>query len=328
MMSVREVKWGIIGCGDVTEVKSGPAFNKVPGSSLVAVMRRNADKAADYARRHNVPRWYNDVNELINDPGVNAVYVATPPQTHAAYTRLALEAGKPVYVEKPMGMDAGECEQMVRVSEEKGLPLFVAYYRRALPYFLKVKELVDSGSIGDVKLVNLKLLWPAKPEERVGNPGWRVNPDISGGGHFHDLASHQIDFLDYLLGPVKTAVGVNTNQASLYVADDIVSASLEFESGVIGNGVWCFTVSPEQISENTEIIGSKGRIMFSFFSDNKIRLEKETDMEEFEIAHPDHVQQPLIEQVVSELLGLGKCVSTGKTGLRATRIMDQILDRS
>ncbi len=328
MMSVREVKWGIIGCGDVTEVKSGPAFHKIPGSSLVAVMRRNAEKAEDYARRHNVQRWYNDANELINDPEVNAVYVATPPQSHAMYTRLALEAGKPVYVEKPMGMNAGECEQMVRISEEKGLPLFVAYYRRALPYFLKVKELVDSGSIGDVKLVNLRLLWPAKPEEREGNPGWRVNPDISGGGHFHDLASHQIDFLEYLLGSIKTAVGVSANQASLYEVNDIVSASLEFESGVIGNGIWCFTVPPEQESEYTEITGSKGRITFTFFNDHKIRVEKGTDIEEFEIPHPEHVQQPLIEQVVSELLGNGRCMSTGKTGIRATRIMDQILGSS
>ena len=328
MMSLREVKWGIIGCGDVTEVKSGPAFNKVPGSSLVAVMRRNAEKAEDYARRHNVPRWYNDANALINDPEVNAVYVATPPESHARYTRAALECGKPVYVEKPMGMNAGECEKMVRVSDEAGLPLFVAYYRRALPYFLKVKELVDSGSIGDVKLVNLRLLWPAKSNERHGSPGWRVNPDISGGGHFHDLASHQIDFLEYLLGPVKTAVGVGTNQASLYKARDIVSASLEFESGVVVSGSWCFTVPDEQESEYAEIIGGNGRIIFSFFSDNKIRIERGTTIEELEIAHPEHVQKPLIEQVVSELLGKGRCVSTGRTGLRSTRIMDQILVRS
>lgn len=326
-MNVNEVKWGIIGCGDVTEVKSGPAFNKIPGSKLVAVMRRNADKAEDYASRHHVPRWYSDADELINDPEVNAVYVATPPQSHALYTRMALQAGKPVYVEKPMGMNASECEEMVRLSDKKGLPLFVAYYRRALPYFLKVKELVDSGSVGEIKLVNLRLLWPAKPEESQGNPGWRVNPDVSGGGHFHDLASHQFDYLEFLFGPYRKAVGVSANQASLYKANDIISASLGFETGVVGNGIWCFTVPEKQESEQAELIGSKGKIMFSFFSDNKIRVENEKGLEEFEIPHPKHVQQPLIEQVVGELLGKGHCVSTGKTGMRATRIMDQILNR-
>ncbi len=323
---MNEVRWGIIGCGDVTEVKSGPAFNKVIGSRLVAVMRRDAEKASDYAERHKVPKWYSDANELINDPGVNAVYVATPPNTHEFYTISALEAGKPVYVEKPMAMNTGECERMVEKSDEKGIPLFVAYYRRALPYFLKVKELVDSRIIGKVKLVNMQIHWPAKPGERDGNSGWRVNPEISGGGHFHDLASHQFDYLEFLLGPVKKAVGIGVNQSSLYPADDAISASFEFESGVIGSGLWCFTVPGDQENEFTEISGNKGRITFSFFSSNNIRVEVGDNVEEYEIAHPRHVQQPLIEQVVNDILGRGHCSSTGKTGMRATWIMDRILN--
>jgi len=98
----KTIHWGIIGCGDVTELKSGPAFQKVPGSKLVAVMRRNADLARDYAKRHGVARWYSDASELINDPQVDAVYVATPPDSHALYAIQAMKAGKPVYVEKPM----------------------------------------------------------------------------------------------------------------------------------------------------------------------------------------------------------------------------------
>ena len=325
MLKMNEVRWGIIGCGDVTEVKSGPAFNKVSGSRLVAVMRRNAEKASDYAQRHQVPKWYSDADELINDPDVNAVYVATPPNAHEVYTIRSLEAGKPVYVEKPMAKNTAECQKMVEKSEEKGIPLFVAYYRRALPYFLKVKELVDSGIIGDVKLVNMRLFWPPKPGEQDGNAGWRVDPAISGGGHFHDLASHQFDYLEFLLGPVKRAVGIGINQSSLYTADDAISASFTFESGIIGSGLWCFTVPDSKEEEFAEITGSKGRLTFSFFSNNKIRIETEDKSEEYEIPHPQHVQQPLIEQVVNELLGNGQCSSTGKTGLRATWIMDSIL---
>ena len=103
------VNWGIIGVGDVTEIKSGPAFYKVEHSNLVAVMRRNSEKAADYARRHNVTKWYGDAMELINDSQVDAVYIATPPDSHASYAIAAMLAGKPVYVEKPMARSHREC---------------------------------------------------------------------------------------------------------------------------------------------------------------------------------------------------------------------------
>lgn len=190
------VKWGIIGCGDVTEIKSGPAFQKVDHSELIAVMRRNGEKAADYAKRHNVPKWYDDADKLIHDPDINAIYIATPPSTHAAYAIKSMKAGKPTYVEKPMAMNADECQKMLDVSKETGVPLFVAYYRRALPYFVKLKELMDMHAIGDVKTINLILHLPAKPEELDGSAGWRVDPSISGGGHFHDLAAHQLDYLE------------------------------------------------------------------------------------------------------------------------------------
>src|SRR3954454_8380540 len=148
-MSKRlQIGWGIIGCGDVTEVKSGPAFNQIENSRLVAVMRRDGEKARDYAARHGVPFWSGDADEVIHHPEVNAVYVATPPGSHLEYALKVCAAGKPAYVEKPMARNASECAAMVEAFEHAGLPLFVAYYRRALPRFLKVKELIESGRIG------------------------------------------------------------------------------------------------------------------------------------------------------------------------------------
>ena len=165
MKITGNVRWGIIGCGDVTEVKSGPAFQKTPHSELIAVMRRNGDKAADYARRHHVPKWYDDADKLISDPDVNAVYVATPPDSHAEYAIKAMQAGKPVYVEKPMAMNAAECHNMIETSRQTGMPLFVAYYRRAQPYFVKIKQIIDLPAIGEIKMINLILHLPAKAEE-------------------------------------------------------------------------------------------------------------------------------------------------------------------
>jgi predicted dehydrogenase len=321
-----QIKWGIIGCGNVTEVKSGPAFNKVPNSQLVAVMRRDAALAEDYAKRHGVAKWYSDVDELINDPEVNAIYIATPPNVHEAYAEKAMRAGKPVYVEKPMAMNAAECDRMNAVSEETGVPLFVAYYRRALPYFTKLKDLIYSNIIGDIRYVNINLQWQPYDEEigELRKPKWRVQPEISGGGHFHDLASHQFNYLEYVLGPIKNASGIARNQAGLYEADDITVANFEFESGVLGNGVWCYTVNKEQREDRAQIIGSRGRISFSFFEKFNIVVETEAGTEVFNIPYPEHVQQPLIELIVKELRGEGKSPSSGLTGARANLIMDWI----
>ena len=322
---MEQINWGIIGCGDVTEVKSGPAFNKVPNSKLVAVMRRDAEKAADYAQRHNVPTWYTDADALINDPNVNAVYVATPPDSHADYAIRAMRAGKPVYVEKPMALNAAECEAMNRVSRETGVPLYVAFYRRSLPYFLKVKALIDQRVIGDIRCVAMQLNWlpPSAAEDDV-KPGWRVSPEVSGGGYFHDLASHQFDFLEFALGPIKTASGIARNQAGQYTADDIVVANFEFESGVLGTGSWCFTANNAQRVEQTQLIGSKGNITFSFFENFLIKVETTSGTDEYTVAFPEHVQQPLIEQIVNDLRGEGKSPSTGETGAKSNQILDWI----
>lgn len=323
---MKKIKWGIIGCGNVTEVKSGPAFNKVANSELVAVMRRDARLAEDYAKRHNVPKWYSDVDDLINDPEVNAIYIATPPDVHLAYAEKALRAGKPTYVEKPMARTAAECDEMNRISKETGTPLYVAYYRRTLPYFVKLKQLLDQKTIGDIRSVTIKLHWQPYDEE-VGpdaQPRWRVFPDISGGGHFHDLASHQFDYLEYVFGPIKSATGISRNQAGLYPADDIVVANFEFESGILGNGSWCFTVNKEQRIDEALIIGSKGKITFSFFEKYSIKVETEAYTEELHIPYPLHVQQPLIDLIVKDIRGEGKSPSTGETGAKTNLILDWI----
>ena len=324
---MKEIQWGMIGCGNVTEKKAGaPAMNKVPHSKLVAVMARNIEKAKDYAQRHGVAKWYDSVDDLINDPNVNAVYIATPPDVHLEYTKKAMLAGKPVYVEKPMARNFAECEAMNKISRDTGVPLFVAYYRRTLPYFIKLKELIDQKAVGNVRLITIALHWQPYDEEVSENPAprWRVFPEISGGGHFHDLASHQFDFLEYAFGPIKLAKGIARNQAGLYKADDITVANFEFESGILGTGNWCYTVNKEQRIDQGQIIGSKGKITFSFFESPVIQVATASGIQEYNIPYPPHVQQPLLEKIVQQLRGEGECPSTGETGARANFIMDLI----
>jgi predicted dehydrogenase len=328
---LNEVRWGIIGAGDVCEVKSGPAFNLVNNSRLIAVMRRNPQKAADYATRHQVSRWYDDADQLINDPEIDAVYIATPPDSHLKYTLKVAEAGKPVYVEKPMARTHQECLTMVDACKKANVPLFVAYYRRRLPNFLKIKELVQDGEIGDIRLVDIKLYKTLRPDI-VGTSGqkdnWRIFPEIAGGGYFYDLASHQLDFLDYLFGPIKEAQGYANNQAGLYPAEDIVTGSFLFKNGVIGQGTWCFTTSDTSDMEKTTIIGSKGQISFSYFGDGSVTVVIEGKGKEvLPFVLPRHIQLPLINTIVGELLGIDTCPSTGTSGATTNWVIEKLCNR-
>lgn len=320
---MKKVRWGIIGCGDVTEVKSGPALQKAEGSELVAVMRRNSQLAKDYAKRHNVPKWYDDAHALINDPDVNAVYIATPPSSHKEYTLAVAKVKKPVYVEKPMGLNYKECQEMMHACEVLNVPLFVAYYRRALPRFLKVKSLLETKAIGDIRAVNIRLYKPATSSDIRGSVNWRVNPAIAGGGYFVDLACHMIDLLHFYIGPVIAVKGFKGNQVNLYKAEDIVSASFLFENNVHGTGIWCFSAGEDL--EQTELIGSKGKITYSNFSEAPIVFTKDGKESVFNIENPQHIQQPLIQRIVDELLGKGISPCRGSNASRTNWVMDQIL---
>jgi predicted dehydrogenase len=320
------IRWGIIGVGNVTEVKSGPAFYKTEHSQLVAVMRRDAEKAADYAKRHNIHKWYSNGYDLINAPEVDAVYIATPPDTHASYAIQAMKAGKPVYVEKPMARTYAECVEMLRVSEETGMPLFVAYYRRTLPAFLKVKELIDSGTIGKPLLVNVKLYKQADERGKTQDEmHWHVFPEIAGAGHFFDLASHQFDYLDFVFGPVTDVKGTAENLAGLYPAEDTVSATWKHESGVVGSGSWCFVVDESSEKDVIEIIGEKGRISLPCFSPVNVKLTTASGVQEMSFINPEHISQNLVKQVVDELRGIGKCVSTGISAAKTSLVLEKIV---
>lgn len=321
---MKTIRWGIIGCGKVTEIKSGPALQKADNSALVAVMRRNRELARDYAQRHGVPKWYDNADELINDPEVDAVYVATPPDSHLEYTLRCAKAGKPVYVEKPMARSFEECTAMIEACEKAGVPLFVAYYKRALPRFLKIKELVDNGAIGEVRFVTMTLYQPPYPQEcdRETLP-WRVKPEIAGAGNFLDLACHTINVLEYILGPISEVQGMASNQAGLYDAEDIVSANLKFASGVHAAGTWCFTAFSRY--DMNEIVGTEGKLSFSTFGSNPVSLATGNGASELQVINPPHIQQPFIQTIVDELNGQGRCASKGESAAQTSWVMDEIL---
>ncbi|MET1004692.1 MAG: Gfo/Idh/MocA family oxidoreductase [Propionibacteriaceae bacterium] len=315
------VRWGIIGVGDVTERKSGPGFQRAERSELVAVMRRSGDLAADYARRHGVPRWYDDADALINDPEVDAVYVATPPDSHCDYTLQAAAAGKPVYVEKPMARTEAECQTMIDACEAAGVDLYVAYYRRAMPRFGLVKSLLDHGRLGDLRTVSIR-------NERLRDAAldpvpWRLRPEISGGGNFVDLGSHALDLLDFLLGPITSVSGTAVSNDDRFAAEDLVTGLFSFSSGVEGVGSWNYDGHTE--IDEVEISGTAGSLRFSVFGQEPLRLSTGSGSESIEAPYPETVQQPLIQHVVDSLTGRGTSPSTGATAIRTARVIDTVL---
>lgn len=322
-----EIRWGILGCGDVCEVKSGPAFNKVKHSRLAAVMRRDGEKAKDFARRHGVPKYYNDASLLIADDEVNAIYIATPPAFHEAYAILAMEAGKPVYIEKPVALNTESCQRMIKASKELGVKASVAHYRRALPMFIKIRSLLQSDVIGTPNLVVSNTLYA--PAEKMQTEGyWRTTPEISGGGLFFDLAPHQLDLFAWLFGEPRQINAFSMNQRKSYQAPDLTNVEAIYGNHVYLHGIWAFNVAKACESEYCEILGDKGRIAFSFFKMGEIEVTTEQGTEKIKMDSPENVQHPMIAEVVRFLRGEGPNPCSLEDALITVQMMDRTLTYS
>lgn len=325
---MRSIRWAIIGAGDVAEVKSGPAFYKLPGSKLHAVMRRDADKARDFAQRHGVKHWYASMDPVLADSGIDAVYIATPPSSHAELAITALRAGKSVYLEKPMAMNAAECGVILEAAETATGKLVVAHYRRRLPNFLKVAELIAEGAIGAPRKGEIRLCQPPKPDLIAGSAtDWRVNPEISGGGLFHDLAPHQIDLMLMLFGQPERYHGISLRRASGPGCDDAVYGQILFPGNVVVSGEWDFTSSGSQAEDSCVITGEAGWIRFSFFGSN-VEVFRSGTSQTYSFTLPQHVQQPMIAAVNDFFRGEGSCPCSGLDGMTVIKVMDAFTGRS
>lgn len=322
---METVKWGIIGCGDVAEVKSGPAFQNVTGSELIGVMRRNAEKAKDFAERHGVPIYTNNAEDLLQHTDINAIYVATPPSTHLAYAKAALAAGKDVYLEKPMALTSQEAGEIVTAVKNSDNKLSVAHYRRKLPAFEKVKALLDESAIGSVLFADIQILQP-RNSDIVANSeeNWRLNPTVSGGGYFYDLAPHQIDLMYHYFGAFEKIDGYATAQKNK--VEDTVNGIIQFESGVQFRGVWNFTAADNYKKEECIIYGTLGSIRFSFYGDTVILNDRKGETV-FEFKNPKHIQQPMIAAVVSYFLGNTENPCPAEDGITVMQAMEKLSGR-
>ncbi|MBO2543172.1 Gfo/Idh/MocA family oxidoreductase [Salegentibacter sp. BDJ18] len=320
---MSKVIWGILGCGNVAEIKSGPAFQTTTCSELRAVMRRNSKKAKDFAKRHHVPFWYDKAEDLLKDPKINAVYIASPPASHLELTLKAIKAGKNIYLEKPMALNQDEAKIILEALKNSSVKLTLAHYRRRLPAFIKVKKLLEEEVIGSIRFVDIQILQPSRSEiVAKTEKDWRLNPSISGGGYFHDLAPHQIDLMYFFFGNFNSAEGISLNQGRQYGADDIVNGIASFENGIQLRAVWCFNVAADNQKDQCIIYGSKGYIKFSFFGE-VVTLNLGNKSENFLFDSLSHIQQPMIKATVDYFTGKSANPCTGEEGLVTMEILDK-----
>lgn len=322
---METIRWGIVGVGDVCEVKSGPAFQKASGSKLVAVMRRDVAKAEDFARRHGVPSWSNDADTLLKDPQIDAIYIATPPNFHVDYAIQALRAEKHVYLEKPMARNAEEAGRILEAVKNSNKKLVVAHYRRRLPLYLRVKEILSSGDLGQPRYVSLKAIQPENdPLIASSEEYWRVIPEISGGGIFHDLSPHQLDLMIFFFGEPSSINGTSSRRLADAGCDDCVAGQMSFGEDTVFQGYWDFASQDGTIVDACEIICDQGSLRFSFFRSPVLEITRSGNVETIEFPSPEHIQQPMIEAVNDYFRGEGDNPCDAATGVKVMDMIDRL----
>ena len=240
-----------------------------------------------------------------------------------------MKAGKPVYIEKPLAASYEDCARINRISEITGVPCFVAYYRRYLPYFQKVKSIINSGTIGTIVNVQIRFSVPPRDLDYQGahNLPWRLQPDIAGGGYFYDLAPHQLDLLQDIFGVITRAHGYCSNRAHLYKAEDSISASFFFENGLPGSGSWCFVGHQSAKEDCIEVIGDNGMLSFSVYNYDPIQVVTSAGRTNIVVPNPSYVQLPIIRSVIEHLQGIGVCQCTSVSATPVNWVMDRILGK-
>ncbi len=316
---VDTVRWGLIGAGDVAEHKGGPALYHVPHSRLVAVMSRRPERARSFAERHGADRFYTDVDDLLADEAVNAVYIATPPHVHCELTERAAAAGKHVLCEKPMAMTVAECRRMIEACKAAGVQLMIAYYRRFFPAYVRIKALLDDGAIGTPLQVRAHVASPYQPRPD-GERRWLVQPGVAGGGFLTDVATHRLDLMTYYMGrPTHVAAFTDTLRYDFDV-DDADVVILRFDGGGQGSGLFSWSTGVE-VNE-FEICGTAGRILGRDIGQGRFEVTAGGATETFHLPPPSITHQPLVEHFVSCLRAGQPNRLPGEEGMQATRITE------
>lgn len=316
------LRWGLIGTGDIAGKRVAAALRDAPGSALAAVASARAERAAAFATQHGIPRHHDDWRDLVRDPEVDAVYVATPVRWHAEQTIAAAGAGKHVLCEKPMALDVGGCEAMVAAARTHGVRLGVAYYRHHYAVVARLRDLVSSGAIGRPVLAQAQAFERFDPGPEHSR-AWLLHKSEAGGGPMTDFGCHRIEvFLD-LLGPVAEVRGFAANVLFRERdVEDTCVAHLRFRSGAFG--VVAVTHATRESRDRVEIFGTEGSAHVPVLNEGRVHLVTPAGVREEHHPAPANLHQPLVEDFVAAVRERRPPVVSGEVGLEVSRVLAAI----
>jgi len=317
--SNRELRWGLIGCGDIAAKRVAAALREGQGSTLVAVARARGELAAEFASRHGARRWYADWRELLADGEIDAVYLATPVHLHAEQTVAAAAAGKHVLCEKPMALDVPQCERMLRATRERDVRLGIAYYRHHYPVVQRMRELIAAGAVGRPLFAQAQAFEPFDPP--AGGPrSWLLRKSESGGGPMADFGCHRIEVLLDLLGPLQQARGTCLNlRFTERGVEDTCVAQLRFHSGA--EAVLTVSHALHERRDTLEILGSDGSLAVPVLNEGVLRVVNAAGVHEERHAPHPNLHQPLVEDFAAAIRDGRPPAVTGEIGLEVSRAL-------
>jgi predicted dehydrogenase len=316
------VRWGLIGCGDIAAKRVAAALRDGAGSALVAVARARTELAAEFAKRHGARRWHADWRDVLRDPEVDAVYVATPVRLHAEQAVAAAEAGKHVLCEKPMAVDVPACERMVRAARDHRVRLGVAYYRHLYPVIARLRALLASGEIGRPVLAQAQAFEPFAPTAEHPR-AWLLRKAESGGGPMMDFGCHRIEVLLDLLGPVAEVRGFPANvRFPERDVEDTCVAHLSFRGGA--QAVLTVTHAAFERRDTLEVLGTEGSAQVPVLNEGLLRIVTAAGTREERHPPAANLHQPLVEDFVAAVREGRDPAVTGEAGLEVSRALAAI----
>ena len=296
---MRTIRWGLIGCGDISRKRVAPALRDAEHSELHAVARAQADLAGEFAAAFGVRKHYADWRELISDPEIDAVYIATPVDLHAEQTIATARAGKHVLCEKPLALTAADCGRASAACDEAGVQLGVAYYRRFYPVLDRIKQIIAAGEIGRPVMARINAFESFNPEP--GEPRhWLIEKKRSGGGPMMDFGCHRIEVLMNLLGPIDRTIAFTDQVRLQRDVEDTAGAFFHFKRGA--HATLLVSHAAFESQDTLDVFGSEGTLRVPVLNEGQL-LVKTRESERSE-SHPPHsnLHQPLVEDFVNALL--------------------------
>jgi predicted dehydrogenase len=319
---MKKLKWGLIGCGDIARKRVAPALRDLEDCELVAVNRADAARAAAFAGEFGATKWYAHWQDLVQDPEIEAVYIATPVHLHAEQAIAAAQAGKQVLCEKPMALNLDECDRMLHACDEHNVRLSVAYYRHFYPVLRRIKQMLQNGTIGRVALVQINALDTF--DRRNGETRhWLLQKELAGGGPMMDIGCHRIEVLLNLFGAVSQVKALTANNVfTERDVEDTAVAVLQFETG--GTAIVSVTHGSLAHRDTLDIYGEKGQLSVANLNEGKLVISVGSH-QSFESLPPhSNLHLPHIEDFTRAVLDRREPQFSGKQGREVSRILSLI----